>query len=79
LVNLHHKILTNTKYRVKITGGNRRFVYSNSSTTPIYGTGQGNGNNPIIWQFISNTIAQIMETNVIRVTYATDDSKKTQS
>jgi hypothetical protein len=76
LVNLHYKTLTNTKYRVKIIGGNKTFVFSNSSKTPIYGTGQGSGNSPIIWLFISDTIAQIMEISAIGALYATDDSKK---
>jgi hypothetical protein len=76
LVNLHYKTLTNTKYRIKITGGNKTFVFSNSSKTPIYGTRQGSNNSPIIWLFISDTIAQIMETSAIRASYATDDSQK---
>jgi hypothetical protein len=74
LVNIHYKALANTKYRVKITGGNKRFAYSNRSTIPIYGAGQGSKNSPIIWFFISDNIAQIMDTNAIGETYATDNS-----
>jgi hypothetical protein len=40
-------------------------VYSNNKKTPIYGAGQGSGNSPIIWLFISDIIAQIMEENAI--------------
>jgi hypothetical protein len=69
LANLYYKTLTNTKYRVKIIGGTKRYVYSNNKKTPIYDTGQGSRNSPIIWLFVSDIIAQIMEENAIRATY----------
>jgi hypothetical protein len=69
LANLYYKTLTNTKYRVKIIGGTKRYVYSNNKKTPIYGTGQGSGNSLIIWLFIYDIIAQIMEENAIGATY----------
>jgi hypothetical protein len=31
LVNLHYKTLTNTKYRLKITGGNKTFVFQTAA------------------------------------------------
>jgi hypothetical protein len=76
LANLYYKTPTNTKYRVKITGGTKRYVYSNNKKTPIYGTGQGSGNSPIIWLFIFDIIAQIMEENAIGATYLGEEKQQ---
>jgi hypothetical protein len=74
LANLYYKTLTNTNYRVKVTGGTKRHVYSNNKKTPIYSTGQGSGNSPIIWLIISDIIAQIMEENAIGAKYLGEEN-----
>jgi hypothetical protein len=69
LANLHYKTLTSTKYRVN--------GCSHSSKTPIYETGQGSGNNPIIWFFMTDIIVQIIEENAIVATYLDEDPRQT--
>jgi hypothetical protein len=69
LANLHYNTLTNTKYRVKIIGGMKRYVYSHRNKTPINGTDQGIGRIPKIWIFITEIIARIVEENAIGAIY----------
>ena len=53
---VHGKILKETRFTLQTAAGLSSKHYSHSSSTPIYGTGQGSGNSPYIWLFISSIL-----------------------
>jgi exonuclease III len=48
--------LLNAKYHIRTELGLSESSYSHSSQMPIYGTGQGSGNSPMIWCFLSSIL-----------------------
>ena len=48
-------MLKDATYRLKMETGLASQGYSHDENFPIYGTGQGSGNSPAIWCFISST------------------------
>ena len=48
--------LQDAKYRLKTQLGISNESYTHSRLYPIYGTGQGSGNSPIIWLFIGSVL-----------------------
>ena len=48
--------LEQAKYRLKTELGMSEQSYSHSEENPIYGTGQGSGNSPMIWCFLSSVL-----------------------
>lgn len=53
---LHANTLQQARFRPKTPTGTSTTCYSHSNTSPIHGTGQGSGNSPCIWLFISSTL-----------------------
>lgn len=56
VVLLHGKTLQEVKYKLKTALGVSDDAYSHSIHFPIYGTGQGSGNSPMVWLFLSATL-----------------------
>jgi hypothetical protein len=49
------------KYRIRTDLGLASEGYTHSPETPIYGTGQGSGNSPAIWCFLSGILFDCYE------------------
>ena len=47
--------------------------YTHSDSFPIYGTGQGSGNSPMIWCFVSSLLIQCYETRAQPAAYCNPD------
>ena len=56
LVAIHAKFLKQAKYLLKTKLGLSNEHYSDSELHPIYGTGQGSANSPVIWVLISSRL-----------------------
>ena len=50
------KTLENAEYRIRTEMGVSTTGYTHSSENPIFGTGQGSGNSPMIWCFLSSVL-----------------------
>jgi hypothetical protein len=49
--------------------------YSHSEDQPIYGTGQGSGNSPMIWCFLSSALFDCYDNQAHGASYATPDKR----
>ena len=58
---LNSRTLEATQYRLKTSLGISTRGYQHSRDTPIYGTGQGSGNSPQIWNFICSALFDAYE------------------
>jgi hypothetical protein len=56
---VHATTLKEAKYKLKTALGVSEAEYSHEDAFPIYGTGQGSTNSPIIWIIISSTLFDI--------------------
>ena len=68
------EVLEETKYNVKIGSQVTDKYYCNTSTTPLYGTGQGSGNSPFIWTLISSELIHLYSQLAKGVTYQDPDN-----
>jgi hypothetical protein len=50
------KTLEEAKYKLRTMLGLSEESYSHCVTFPIYGTGQGSGNSPVVWYFLSSIL-----------------------
>jgi hypothetical protein len=50
---VHGRTLREARYKLKTAIGISAMEYTHSSHLPIFGTGQGSGNSPMVWLFIS--------------------------
>ena len=55
VVLVHAQTLESARYRLKLSDTLSATEYSHSIHFPIHGSGQGSGNSPSIWLFISST------------------------
>jgi hypothetical protein len=53
---VHVATLQEAKFRLKTDMGVTEIFYQHCKAYPIYGTGQGSGNSPVIWVFISSVL-----------------------
>ena len=53
--------LEQSRYHLKTQLGISETFYSHSPESPVYGTGQGSGNSPMIWCFISSALFDAFE------------------
>ena len=69
IVNLHYKLLQDMVYEIQVEGTTEIVQYKNECDSPVYGTGQGSGNSPTIWTFISNVLLKSLENQAIGAKY----------
>jgi hypothetical protein len=56
VVHVNAQSLKQAKYKLKTALGVTEASYSHCTAFPLHGTGQGSGNSPMIWCFISSTL-----------------------
>ena len=61
------------KYHVRTDLGMSSTSFSHSPDSPIYGTGQGSGNSPMIWGFISSVLLDAYESLAEPAVYCNPD------
>jgi len=71
--------LLNAKYRLKTELGTSTEFYQHSTEHPIYGTGQGSGNSPMIWCFLSSILFDCYEKQAHGAVYELPDRSGTTS
>jgi hypothetical protein len=59
LATLHGATLKAMKYHLRTTMGISTTFYSHTKEYPIFGTGQGSGNSPVVWLLLSATLFDI--------------------
>jgi len=59
IVLVHAQTLKDAEYRLRTATGISNTKYSHCLDFPLYGSGQGSGNSPCIWLFISSTLFDI--------------------
>ena len=67
------KTLEETKYYLKTKFGVSEDFINHSIVHPLFGTGQGSGNSPTYWLFISSTLFDIYDSKAHGSTYQTPD------
>ena len=61
ITTLHGNILSSTHYKLRTAAGISEQSHTNTSQTPLYGTGQGAGNSPTIWLLLSSLLFDVYE------------------
>ena len=56
IVYVYAATLKEAKYKLKLSSKTSNTSYRNCKKFPIHGTGQGSGNSPMIWCFISSIL-----------------------
>jgi Reverse transcriptase (RNA-dependent DNA polymerase) len=74
IVKLHFKLLRNMVYEIQIEGA-QPVLFKNEHDTPVFGMGQGSGNSPTIWTFISNFLLKMMDQQAIGAQYFTHNKE----
>ena len=57
------KTLKHTAYHIRTEMGLSQSRFSHSERSPIHGTGQGSGNSPMIWSFLSSVLYKCYGSN----------------
>lgn len=65
--------LEEAQYRIRTDLGLAPTGYSHSLEHPIYGTGQGSANSPVLWLLISSILYDCYDTQAHSATYCTPD------
>ncbi|KAI2502417.1 hypothetical protein MHU86_12074 [Fragilaria crotonensis] len=65
--------LFNAKYQIRTELGLSESSYSHSTDMPIYGTGQGSGNSPMIWCFLSSLLYDCYDLKAYPAQYCNPD------
>eukprot|EP00980_Cylindrotheca_fusiformis_P016559 scaffold4965_cov87-Cylindrotheca_fusiformis.AAC.1 len=73
ITNMHADLLQNATFQVKTSLGVSTESYQHSSQFPIYGTGQGSTNSPIIWSMISSKLFDIHHQQAHGASFCTPD------
>jgi hypothetical protein len=69
IVSVHNNLLLKMKYNVMTEGASFEKAFQSTDKTTINGTGQGCGNSPIIWLFISNILIRMLSSEAIGAKY----------
>lgn len=77
VVALHAATLKNAQFFLKTANGVSEQFYSHSAEFPIHGTGQGSGNSPCIWLFISSTLYDAHARHSNGATFVSPDGSTT--
>ena len=67
------KTLQHAAYHIRTEMGLSQTSYSHTENSPIYGTGQGSGNSPMIWCFLSSVLYDCYGSNAHAATYSNPD------
>ncbi len=67
------RTLQNASYHIRTEMGLSDTSYVHAEESPIYGTGQGSGNSPMIWCFLSSVLYQCYDTKAYAATYSNPD------
>ena len=73
VVQTNASTLEAAQYRLRTELGLSEESYTHSTDRPIYGTGQGSGNSPMIWCFLSSILFDCYETKAHGAIYETPD------
>jgi hypothetical protein len=79
IVMVNASTLKQAKYKLKTELGISDKSYSNSTISPLHGTGQGSGNSPMIWCFISSTLSDCHQAHAFGATFESPDRTVTIS
>ena len=79
LTRLHGNLLQEANYRLLTANGLSDLSYSHSPLYPIYGSGQGSGNSPVLWLFISATLFDVHEQSTTGATFTSPDGSQRTS
>jgi hypothetical protein len=73
IVVVNTSILKQAKYKLKTELRISETSYSHSTIFPLHGTGQGSGNSPMIWCFISSTLFDRHQAHAFGATFESPD------
>ena len=76
VVAVHAMTLQQAIFRLKTASGMSDISYQHCAQFPIHGTGQGSGNSPCIWLFISCTLFTAHQQKAHGVTYVAPDGQE---
>ena len=68
IVYVHAATLKEAKYKLKLSSKTSNTTYRHYKKYPIHGTGQGPGNSPMIWCFISSILLDCHNQKADRLT-----------
>jgi hypothetical protein len=74
---VHASTLQQARFHLRTQLGYSDKYYSHSIQFPIYGSGQGSGNSPCIWLFISSTLCDVHQTISHGATFTSPDGEDT--
>ena len=70
---MNARTLQQASYHIRTEMGLSASSYQHSDEFPIYGTGQGSGNSPMIWCFLSSRLYASYDTQAHAATYSNPD------
>jgi exonuclease III len=70
---MNSSTLEQAKFHIKTNGELSKNSYQHSAKNPIYGTGQGSGNSPAIWCFLSSLLFDCYDEKAIGAKYCFPD------
>ena len=73
VVTVHASTLQQARFHLRTINGISDQFYSHSIQFPVYGSGQGSGNSPGIWLFISSTLCDVHNSISHGATFTTPD------
>jgi len=73
IVIIHANTLQQAKFHLRTQLGNSESSYTHCAKHPIYGSGQGSGNSPCIWLFISSSLCEAHDRLSYGATFVTPD------
>ena len=79
VVFVHVQTLKNTIFQLKLYNKVTGEAYWHCKNIPIHSTGQGSGNSPVIWCFLSSKLFQCYEEKAHCMTFSSPDGSVTFS
>ena len=76
VVAVHASTLQQARFHLRTLNGISDQFYSHSIQFPVYGSGQGSGNSPGIWLFISSTLCDVHKSISYGATFTTPDASE---
>ena len=76
VVAVHAATLQQARFHLRTLTGISNQHYSHSIQFPVYGSGQGSGNSPGIWLFISSTLCDVHNSISYGATFTTPDGSE---